>query len=147
MAVDTSLVQDMGKIVASLGLHPPRNEAEADRLYQIQYIVTDLGPALSGYWEALDLLTSLLSGWEARHSDPSAATPQDVLRFLMEQNGLRQQDLVPDVFPARSQVADFLRGARPLTYERALRLARFFGISPAAFYPASTDATTKMEAS
>jgi len=55
---------------------------------------------------------------------------------LLEDNGLRQADLVGAVFPSPSAVSDFLAGRRPLSYERVPKLAAYFPVSPAVFYPA-----------
>ncbi len=62
------------------------------------------------------------------------ATPVEMVRFLLEQNGLPQSALVPDVFPNRQNVSEFLAGKRGISYDRAAKLAAFFHLSPAAFY-------------
>jgi antitoxin component HigA of HigAB toxin-antitoxin module len=81
-----------------------------------------------------DQLILVLTGPKVEESIEVA--PQEIVRTLLEDNGLRQADLVGPVFPSRSAVSDFLAGRRPLSYERAGKLAAFFHMSPAVFYPA-----------
>jgi HTH-type transcriptional regulator/antitoxin HigA len=63
-----------------------------------------------------------------------ASTPEQVLRFLMEQNGLSQYDIAADL-GGQPVVSNVLRGKRRLTREHIERLSRRFHVSPAAFYP------------
>ena len=90
----------------------------------------------AGQREIVGLLGQLVYDWEEEHEEPITATPQEMVRFLLEQNGLPQMALVPDVFPTRQNVSEFLAGRRRLSYDRAAKLAAFFHLSPAAFYPA-----------
>jgi HTH-type transcriptional regulator/antitoxin HigA len=61
------------------------------------------------------------------------ADPADVLRFLIEQNGLSQRDLVPEL-GAESTVSLVLTGKRKLTREHIERLSQRFHVSPAVFF-------------
>lgn len=79
------------------------------------------------------LLTVLIEDFESKHYDLSAAGPLDVIRHLMEENGLRQKDLT-GVFGTESIVSEVLSGKRELTKEHIKRLSRRFGVSPAAFF-------------
>lgn len=67
--------------------------------------------------------------YEREHVAPPAARPADVLRFLMEQNGLRQADL-PEI-GSQGVVSEILSGRRKLNARQIRRLAGRFGISPA----------------
>jgi HTH-type transcriptional regulator / antitoxin HigA len=55
--------------------------------------------------------------------------PRKVLRYLMEQRGLRQADLVP-IFKSRGYVSDVINGKRGIGKERANQMAAFFRVSP-----------------
>ena len=57
------------------------------------------------------------------------------IRALMQERNLRQADLVGPVFPTRSRASEIMAGKRALTYEYVRRLAEFFQVSPALFYP------------
>jgi HTH-type transcriptional regulator/antitoxin HigA len=63
------------------------------------------------------------------------ATPEDVLRLLMEEHGLSQHSLAREL-GGQPVVSDILRGKRRLSREQIERLSRRFGVAPAAFYPA-----------
>jgi HTH-type transcriptional regulator/antitoxin HigA len=60
------------------------------------------------------------------------AAPADVLRALMEANGLRQLDLAP-IFGAQSNVSEILNGKRQINARQARALGQRFGVSAAAF--------------
>jgi HTH-type transcriptional regulator / antitoxin HigA len=83
----------------------------------------------------IGLLGQLLHDWEAEHEEPIEVSPSGVVSSLLEENGLRQVDLVGPVFPSASTVSDFLHRRRALSYERVMKLAAFFHVSPAVFYP------------
>ena len=56
-----------------------------------------------------------------------------MLRYLMEHGGLARADLLP-VFGSRSVVSSVLNGKRDLSKTRIRGLAKFFNLSPAAFF-------------
>jgi HTH-type transcriptional regulator/antitoxin HigA len=60
-----------------------------------------------------------------RHPTPDEK-PADVLRFLMEQHGLKQEDLA-DCAP-QSRISDILNGRRPVSKEIAKKLAKRFHV-------------------
>jgi HTH-type transcriptional regulator / antitoxin HigA len=83
--------------------------------------------------ELAELLTLLVDKYEEeRHQIPSAS-PIEVLRELMEANGLRQKDLIPE-FGTESIVSEVLNGRRELNKDHIERLSRRFRISPAVFF-------------
>lgn len=60
------------------------------------------------------LLTLLIEEFEERNYSVPAASPLDILRHLMEANGLCQVDLI-DVFGTASVVSEVLKGKRGLS--------------------------------
>ena len=81
-----------------------------------------------------ELLTLVIEEFEETHyaaSRPSG--PVDILRHLMESNGLRQVDMV-DVFGTASVVSEVLRGKRELSKAHILKLSKRFHLSPALFF-------------
>lgn len=79
-------------------------------------------------WDELRLLTLVVEDYEAR-SVPLAPLPSPVeaIRFRMEQQGLRQVDLVPYI-GSPSHVSDVLRGRRSLSLRMIRRLHAGLGI-------------------
>ncbi|NJN52962.1 MAG: helix-turn-helix domain-containing protein [Gammaproteobacteria bacterium] len=80
----------------------------------------------------LDVVTTLLSEYEQRHTDMHEATPADVLRLMMEQHELRQVDLAA-LFGSQSNVSEILNGKRSINARQARALAERFGVSVGAF--------------
>ena len=80
----------------------------------------------------LDVVTTFVHNYEETHSDIPDAKPAVVLRFLMEQHGLRQADLA-ELFGAQSNVSEALSGKRAMNVRQAKALAKRFGVSPAVF--------------
>ena len=85
--------------------------------------------------EYIRSVTPFLEDYEKKEFPLKSASPEKVLRFLMEENDLSQYDLAPD-FGGQSVVSDILNGKRKLTREHIERLSKRFGISPATFFPA-----------
>ena len=81
----------------------------------------------------IELLTVLIENFEAKHYPVQGSGPLDVIRHLMEENHLRQKDLV-DVFGTESIVSDVLKGKRDLAKDHIRKLSERFGVSPALFF-------------
>ena len=80
----------------------------------------------------LDLVGELVAAYESRmHPVPDAA-PREVLRLLMEQNGLTQTDLHREL-GGQPVVSAILNGKRKINSRQAKALGARFHVSPAAF--------------
>ena len=82
--------------------------------------------------EAIELLTLLVDRYEQSHYSLPKADAISVLRFLIEQQGLTQRDLIPE-FGSESAVSIFLRGQRRLTLEQVRKLSARFKLSTDVF--------------
>lgn len=76
--------------------------------------------------ELLDLLASQADAWEADRLAIPRAEPREILRLLMEQHDLRQDDLA-DCAP-QSRISETLNGRRAISKNMAKALARRFGV-------------------
>lgn len=74
--------------------------------------------------EVLDLIDDQVIAYEARTVEIPDADPREVLRFLMESHGLRQEDLA-DCAP-QSRISDILNGRRTISKGIAKALAQRF---------------------
>jgi HTH-type transcriptional regulator/antitoxin HigA len=83
--------------------------------------------------ELADLLTLLIEDFEERRYSLPKASPLELLKFLMDQHGLKQRDLV-GVFGARSIVSEVINGKRELNKEHIRKLSERFGVSPEVFF-------------
>jgi HTH-type transcriptional regulator/antitoxin HigA len=131
-------VLDEKKYGKLLGKYRPRmiqSEEEFDRLAaQLE--------ALDGLEETRELdaeerelralLALLCTEYEDRTVLPPSSTPLGVLKFLMDQNGLRPVDLL-DVFGSRAVTSQVLNGKREISKAHARRLAERFHLSVEAF--------------
>jgi HTH-type transcriptional regulator / antitoxin HigA len=80
-----------------------------------------------------DVLMTLIEAYEEEHHAIPDASPVQVLRALMEANGLRQKDLAP-IFGSESVVSEVLRKKPELNKTHIEKLSKRFQISPAAFF-------------
>jgi HTH-type transcriptional regulator/antitoxin HigA len=110
------------------------SEAQAESYRDAIDVLTSRPGMSDGQREMVGLLAQLVYDWEEETEEPITGTPAGVVQLLLDDRGLRQRDLVPDVFPTESSVSDFLAGRRPLSYDRVRNLATFFGVSPAVFF-------------
>ena len=80
----------------------------------------------------LEIVIELVEDYEADRFPITDATPRDVLRFLMEQHGLKQMDLKEEL-GSQGIVSEILNGKREINARQAKALAKRFGVSPMAF--------------
>lgn len=76
--------------------------------------------------EVMDYLAERIKSYEDRQWPLPEAEPKEVLRFLMVQHDLKQDDL-SDCAP-QSRISDILSGKRAISKEIAKRLARRFHV-------------------
>jgi HTH-type transcriptional regulator/antitoxin HigA len=76
--------------------------------------------------EVLDFLSEQVRHYEDQVAPIPDAPPAEVLRFLMEQHGLRQEDL-SDCAP-QGRISDILQGRREVSKAVAKRLAQRFRV-------------------
>ena len=106
------------------------NEAYTEILYELDQRSGTLTVAER---ELAELLTLLIEDFEEKRYRLSRAQPLEVVRFLMEQHGLKQRDLV-DVFGTPSIVSEVLNGKRALNKDHIERLSERFHVSPELFF-------------
>lgn len=87
----------------------------------------------------LNAIIPFIETYEKAEFPIAAATPEQMLEFLMEQQNLSQYDLAEEL-GGQPVVSDILRGKRRLTREHIERLGTRFGVSPATFYPKGVNA-------
>jgi HTH-type transcriptional regulator / antitoxin HigA len=111
-----------------------RTEKENDAYTHALYELDQRGAKLTqAEKELAELLTLLIEDFESKRYALTPAKPLEVVRFLMEQNDLKQKDLV-DVFGTRSIVSEVLSGKRKLNKDYIERLSQRFHVSPDVFF-------------
>jgi HTH-type transcriptional regulator/antitoxin HigA len=139
MTADVRTITGYEELLTTVVPRPPRTQEDVDALNDLIDTLTDLPNLSEGQLDFIGLIGRLVYDWESTHEEPISAPTENIVRMLLEDRGLRQQDLVGSVFPNRHAVSDFLAGRRPLTYDRVMKLAAFFGVSPALFYPSAAE--------
>jgi len=76
--------------------------------------------------DVLDYLADQIKAYEDQNFQIPEAAPNEVLRFLMEQHGLKQEDL--GECASQSRISDILSGKRSISKEIAKRLAYHFHV-------------------
>lgn len=93
--------------------------AEAERLWS-----ADPGTPEGDY---IDVLTTLIEDYEARHHPVPAPDPIAAILFMMEQAGLTRRDLEP-ALGSRGRVSEVLNRKRPLTLPMVRALSQLLHI-------------------
>jgi len=81
--------------------------------------------------ELADAIAVFVERYENEHTSLPAGKPAEVLRFLMQEHGLRQSDLRE--IGSQGVVSEVLAGKRELNARQIKKLAKRFGVSPAVF--------------
>lgn len=83
--------------------------------------------------DLLDVVGILVAQYEDENTPGlESAKPLQVLKFLMEQHGLKQSDLRKEI-GTQGVVSEILSGSRQINARQAKALATRFGVSPAVF--------------
>lgn len=83
------------------------------------------------YTTLLQLLAERIQAYEEKAYPEAAGSPQEMLEFLMDQNGLKQKDLA-DV-ATQSVISEVLSGKRGINARMAKALGERFKVSPDLF--------------
>ncbi|MGO9599296.1 MAG: helix-turn-helix domain-containing protein, partial [Isosphaeraceae bacterium] len=77
----------------------------------------------------------LVHKYEAERYPIEAVADRDIVRCLLESNGMDQIELARLSGIAESTVSEILAGKRELSLRHSVRLSRVFPLSPAVFFP------------
>ena len=132
IVAESSYVELLEQVVP----RPIETEEEAARYTRIiDALVDQPQPLTEDQHDFIALLSLLLEAWEAGQQDWPDVPPREIVRALIEDNGLRQRDLVGPVFPTQGIASEVLSGKRKLTYNFVQKLSTFFHVSPEIFFP------------
>ncbi len=121
------------RIEQEIPLHPIRSPEDYDRTLAVLHRLLDaIGNDENHPLANLaGLLSERIEAYDVAHFAMEKAEPSEVLRFLMEQHGLRQRDL--SEVTHQSTISAILAGRRTISKELALKLAERFHVSPVVF--------------
>lgn len=114
--------------------HVPRNEKEYENLLAFVDELMDWSRDHKDEraTSLLNLVASNIAVYENQHYPTKKITAIEMIKFLMEEHGLGQEDL-PEI-GSQSLVSKILSGERHLTLEHIRRLSKRFGVSPNVFF-------------
>ncbi len=130
-----------------LNSFPPRTIKTQESFEKTQLIVDSLidkGELTEDEQDYLDLLGTLIYEYEEKIDLVPDIYGVELLHVLISELNLKQKQLVP-IFKTESIVSDVLNGKRQLTVEHIQKLAEFFNVSPAVFFPAKSSETKLLE--
>jgi HTH-type transcriptional regulator / antitoxin HigA len=108
------------------------NEEELDRMTEEVNRLMTKGIKQNGLSpeeeRLLDLLTKLIEDYEDEHYPFEESSPNEILKFLMEQQDLKQADLLP-IFGSSGIASEVVNGKRSISKNQAKKLAEFFHVS------------------
>ncbi len=115
------------ELIKHFPLRPINNEKENDEAAAICDELTNrIGKLSRAEQDYLEVLTDLIVKYESRWDDEIAEmTPRELIQYLIEQNDLSQNDLLPE-FGSASRISEFLHGKRGLSLEQAKKLSKRF---------------------
>jgi HTH-type transcriptional regulator / antitoxin HigA len=117
--------EEAPKIVSS----PQQHQAYISRLLDLQRKAHRTAEET----ETAKLLVVLIADYEAKHFIVEKASGVEVLKELMDANGLRQKDLADDL-GGESIVSLILNEKRQLNRQQMEKLSHRFHVSPAVFF-------------
>lgn len=121
------------------------SEAEAADVQRVIDDLIDKDDLSVAETDFLSLLGDLTPASEGNRDDLPDISGVEAIRELLKVRGERPADLVGPVFSTRSVASEVLSGKRPLSYKTVEKLAGYFHVSPALFYPAPADAVGRAE--
>lgn len=123
------------ELLQAFSPRPIKSEEEMLVTQKVIDSLIDCAPSLSPDEEDyLNVLGMLVYEYELSTEPVPDIYGVELLKVLIEDNELRQKDLVP-IFKTESIVSDILKNRRQLTTRHIQELAEFFHTSPAAFFP------------
>ncbi len=128
----SALTDDYGSLLAETKPEVIHDEGQNDTFVVRLEELTSKQVVTPAEEKLIELLTVLIENFEAQHYPVQSSGPLDVIRHLMEENHLRQKDLV-DVFGTES-IVSVLNGKRDLAKDHIRKLSERFGVSPALFF-------------
>jgi HTH-type transcriptional regulator / antitoxin HigA len=131
------LITKREKYIDLLNEFPPRPIKSEQDFKDIQKIVDallDLKQLSPDQREYLNLLGMIIHEYEEKTVEVPDIYGVELLTVLIEEWDLKQKELVP-IFKTESIASAVLNGHRQLTVEHIQKLAEYFHISPAAFFP------------
>lgn len=80
----------------------------------------------------LDLLVTLIEEFEARAYPMKQIPPNEMLKYIIEERGMKQKDLLP-IFGSEGIISEILKGKRQINLRQAKDLSEFLKVNVSLF--------------
>jgi HTH-type transcriptional regulator / antitoxin HigA len=122
------------ELLQSFPPQPILNEVEFAATQSVVDTLLDRTELTADEQDYLNVLGTLIAEYEQTLELLPDISGVELLEVLIAEQNLRQRDLVP-IFKTESIVSDVLHRRRKLTVSHIQKLAAFFHVSPAVFFP------------
>lgn len=116
------------ELVHRLPLRPIQSDDGLDAAVAMIDSLLDRAELTPDEEDYLDVLGRLVEDYETEHIAFPEISGVQVLQHLMEENGLKQNDLA-HLFGGKSAISEVLNGNRTLSKNQIVRLRDYFGVS------------------
>lgn len=120
-------------LVQRLPLRPIQSDADLDRAIAMVDSLLDRDDLDAGEQDYLDVLSDLVERYEDQTDPPRDVSDSEMLRFLMEQQAVKQVELSRATAIVESTISAVLSGKRELNRAQIGKLASYFHVSPSVF--------------
>ena len=114
-------------------LRPIHNKVDYQNAIEIAAELSSRTDLTSEQADYLEVLTTVIADYEEKHFEMSKHGPQEILKFLIEENKMSGSDL-GRILGNRTLGPALLRGGRSLSKTHIKKLADHFSVSPALFF-------------
>jgi len=121
-----------GDLLVEIQPHVITTEAENEIVLQNIEKLLAIPNAKAEEERILQLLLTLVEKYEDEHYPMNDASPLDILLHLMEENSLKQADLI-NVIGSSGVVSEVVNGKRQISKKQAQALGKFFSVDPKLF--------------
>ena len=96
-------------------IKPIRNEMDYTLSLKRVEVLMDAAPESEAFDE-LEILSTMIEAYEVKHYTIDTPDPIEAIKFRMEQEGLKQKDLIP-ILGNKARVSEILNKKRKLTLD------------------------------
>ena len=116
------------ELILTFPLSSIRSEEHLDEAQKVMDKLLAKGKLVDGEETYLDALSDLVGVYEDKYHVIEPATDADMLRHLLEANGVTQAQLSQEAGIAKSTISEVLAGKRPFSRQMIRKLSEFFKV-------------------
>jgi HTH-type transcriptional regulator/antitoxin HigA len=124
------------ELVRQFPLRPLRTDTDLDAAITVIDSLIDQENLSAPEQDYLDVLSDLVEAYEAEAIPMATVGDAEMLRFLIEQKGVTQNETATGAKIAESTISEVMSGKRKLNRTQIAKLARYFHVEPGAFLSA-----------